>query len=264
MARRWPEHREQELRDLVASGVLTYPQIALKFGLNVNQVRTKGQELGLVNGAYMRQKTKHKHLRRALLEFYLTHSAKECQKHFGFTESEFNSCLTVAYQTPDLEHLRKDTRRHDSWTVAESVLLLRRSGVQPRVLIAKRLQRGGVHSVKEQLSRLGTGSKSLNGMPGKWVEAAFPLHTDRLPFIKTLAGPTGGNGGRSDFRFVIVPWVALRPLLRCKIDPMLKQYIRIMSTYQRWIYGGRSAESIVRSIKQFAKETTGGQRDCKA
>jgi len=250
MPAKWPAEKERELRRLVASQRHTYHEIATLMGIGRNDVATKASALGLSNPVYLRRRTKHKHLRGALLEYYLTHSAKECQEHFGLTPSEFKSCLTVAYRDPKLAHIRKDTRRHDSWSVAESVELLRRSGVQPRLMIARHLSRGGVHAVKEQLYRLGTGSKALNGMPAKWVHAAFPLHCDRLPYVKTSAGPTGGTG----FQFVIVPWVALRPLLRCRIDPLLKRYIRIMSSYQRWIFDGRSTASIVRSIGMYAKE----------
>lgn len=257
MPRRWPQHQEEQLRSLLAGKQHTYVEIAKLMGLKKTSIQLKAGEMGLKNPVYRLRKTKHKHLRHKLLEFYLSHSAKECQERFSLTPSEFKSCLTVAYRDPKLAHIRKDTRRHDSWSLGESLDLLKRSGVQPRIMIAKRLRRGGVHSVKEQLSRLGTGSKNLNGMPAKYVRAAFPLHVDRLPFIKTLAGPTGKRvpHARGAFEFVIVPWVALRPLLRCRIDPLLKRYIRIMSNYQRWIYGGKPADSIVRSIKRYAKET---------
>ena len=256
MPKQWPEHQVEQLKALVATKVHTYAEIAALMGLTRNQVYLRAVRLGLKNPAYMLRKTKHSHLHRQLLEYYLTHSAKECQARFGLTPSEFKSCLTCAYRALELAHIRKDKRRHDRWSAAESISLLRRSGVQPRVMIARHLNRGGVHSVKEQLSRLNTGGKFLNGMPSKWVEAAFPLYCDRLPFVKTQAGPSGRRvkHAKAGFEYVIVPWVALRPLLRCRIDPLLKRYIRIMSTFQRWLFPDWTDADIIEFIHVIAKE----------
>jgi hypothetical protein len=253
MGARWPRERELELTRLVKSRKFDYHEIGRIMGLNRNQVVTKSQALGLKNPVYLLRKTKHKHLHGPLLRYYLNHSAEQCQDRFGFTPSEFKSCLTYAYKDPNLRRVRKETRRHDAWSLKEKLFLIQHAGIQPRAWIARKLRRGGVHSVKEELERLQMNSKFVNGMPRKYLlEILGPR--DCPEGIKTKAGPPGG--GRGDFRFIIIPWTECEQLSRRfprRFDPETKAGIRGMAMFQRWVFGLKDG-SIVKRIEAAANE----------
>lgn len=243
---KWTNDQDELIKSMVGS--FTYREMAEKLGVGRNSVAWRAKRLGLSNVGVHR---KHFHLREQALIYYQDHSFAEVCEQFSLTKSQFKSLLTVAYRDPKLVHLRKDTRRNDVWSLKEKITLLRLAGVQPREKIAKKLNRGGVHSVKEELKRLGIGSKFLNGCPVKWIEIVCPWVLDRVSPIKTQAGPTGG--ARADFRFRIVPWVTLHNVLcrRKSIDPLFCRYVRLMAKYQKFLWNNRSAASIERSIRRY-------------
>lgn len=242
---------DAKLIKLCGTGRHLMRDIAEEIGVTIGRAHHRKLVLGLSNWtALCNRRTKHRHLQKEVLEYFQDHTAEECQKRFGLTKTHFNSCMTSAYQRPEFAHIRKDTRRHDAWTLKETLYLLRRSGLLPRKEIAHKLKRGGVHSVKEQLSRICSGSKFLNGMPVGWAIEALPQYVVKLPKIKTTAGPTGGRGG---FEFNIIPWVRLDSLSGVPDGTM--RCIRIMARFQRWIFGGRSDEAIIRFIKRVTTES---------
>jgi hypothetical protein len=253
MPARWPRERELELIRLVKSRKYDYHEIARIMGMNRNQVVTKGQALGLKNPVYLMRKTKHAHLREPAMRYFVTHTWEETRERFGLTQSELKSLFTVGYRDPKLRHLRKETRRHDAWSLKEKLFLIQHAGIQPRTWIARRLKRGGAHSVKEELERLQMNSKFVNGMSRKYLlEILGPW--DCPKGIKTKAGPSGG--GRGDFRFVVVPWTECERLQKRfprRFTPELKTAIRAMAMFQRWVFGLKDG-AIVRRIEAAANE----------
>lgn len=244
-SRTWTESQLKKLKRLVMSQKHTYPEIAEMLGRSRSECQQRAEYMGLRNPVYIRRRTKHKHLRKHVLLYYKNHSAKETQKHFRLTPSEFKSCLTIAYKNPEWAHIRKDKRRHDSWSLDEVRTLLQYSGLKPRKWISKKLNRGGVHSVKEELSRLKLRSKHLNGMPKDWVSILFGSEFSEET-IRTKAGPTGLD---KTFCFRIIPWVQLERLIRNKsINPDIKASIRALSRFQKWVFGTKNAESIIAAI----------------
>lgn len=248
--RNWNEAELRELKNLVLSGLYTYPEISKILGKNRSSCQQRANYMGLNNPAYINRRTKHKHLRKPLLQFYKRHSAQETAQHFGLTPAEFRSCLTLAYKDPKLSHLRKETRRHDSWELDELLFLIRHSGIQPRIWISRKLKRGGVYAVRESLNRLNTGSKFLNGIPLEWGLILFGSSCTET-ILKTKAGPPGGK--RGNFHFKIIPWVECERLSKNKkLDPEVRIAIQAMARFQRWIHGWNDDSLIIQDIKMRA------------
>ena len=256
----WTQDETDELIRLSKEGGLFYSEIAQRLGKNAKTVRWKARRLGLDmtrpegrNGEWNR---KHVHLRESAMKYFMTHSAEATAEHFHLTKSEFKSLLYYAYKDPSLARLRKDRRRKDSWTLKETLFLLRCAGIQPRKWIASKLNRGGLHSVKEQLDRLNSRSKFLNGVPRSWLLQI--LDPKLVPAgIKTKAGPTGCPRRGSDFRFLVVPWTDCARLARRypkRFPPEMRSIIRAMAKFQRWIHGTGSDAVVTRRIRKILKE----------
>lgn len=246
--RTWTQNQLAQLQELVQSGNYTYPEIAEKMGRSRSECQQRAEYMGLKNPTYIKRRSKHKHLRKSVLKYYMNHSAKEVQEKFKLTPSEFKSCLTVAYKNPEWAHLRKDQRRKDLWSVQEIKTLLQYSGLKPRNWIGRKLKRGGVHSVKESLSRLKIKSKHLNGMPVGWVETL--VGKDLEGFLKTKAGPNGGDG-KDLFCFKIIPWVKLNQMIhdQKQINTEVQSAIRALSRFQAWVYGTKDVARITKMIQ---------------
>lgn len=251
MPARWDVERENQLRVLVKSGRYTYGEIASLMGLNKNQIATKANYLGLSNPTYLKRITKHAHLREPAMKYFLTHTAKDTREHFGLTESEFKSLMTVGYRDESLAHLRKDKRRHDAWTTEELLFLARYAGVQPRDWIARKLERGTTESIKETLYRLSSGSRHMNGIPRSWVRDLLPgVELGPLWSFRSAAGAPGPKG---DNHPVLVPWVELARAIRWKrIDPTVKACIVAMAKFQLWIHQLKSPGALKRRLKKGA------------
>lgn len=94
----WTESELTRLKALVFSKKYTYPEISELMGKSRSQCQQRAEYMGLTNPTYRIRKTKHKHLHKQVLIYYKTHSARETQKKFNLTPSEFKSCLTYAYK----------------------------------------------------------------------------------------------------------------------------------------------------------------------
>lgn len=268
------------LRTLCARNTLFMSEISEKIGRSPATTRWKAKKLGLWSkpeGRFAEWNVKHKHLREPVMRYFLKHTMKETQDHFGLTESEVKSIFTVGYRDPKFKHLRKDTRRRDSWTQDELLFLTRHAGVQPRTWIAKKLKRGTDESVKECLSRLKIGVRYMNGMPWTWAQELFGEEAAHLT-IHTKAGPCGptGHHGAADTRYRLLPWTEAhrlleagltRPLLgkgRCRPDRRRRAErlqvsdetriaIRALARFQRWIHGMQSSRGIRQRIQKAAR-----------
>ena len=236
---------------MALSGTMTNPEIGKALGRGAASVQLKLKYLGFGNPAYRIQKTKHKHLRRPVFEYFLTHSWKETKERFRLTDSELKSIFTVGYMDPSLAHLRKDTRNREPWGLKDWLFMARRLGLRPRKHIGVKLGRGKDRVIKERLKSINAASKYLNGMPRKW--AAELWGDENLPSgIKTDAGPSGQRG---NFHFVIIPWPeALELAQSFKTPEHVRQGIEAMSKFQLWIHGTKHKKSLREKLRRIMHE----------
>lgn len=238
-----------EIKDLINQG-LTYPQISDELGLTRAQVSCYSQRFLGGNPNYINKKSKHKHLHKKILEMRLKISDKEIMQKLNLTKSEMKSCMTYAYKNKELSHLRKETRRRDSWSNKELKFLLQWSGIIPRKEINDYLKRGNSEIViKEKLQQLGLCSKNVNGMTYSQFTSLFK--TEPFFYIETSAGSPASKFAKFA-NWKIVPW--------CHIDEMIKNkdiehteaietYINSMATFQRWVHGENYWKSLTRTPK---------------
>jgi hypothetical protein len=245
MPARWKSEKEAELIRWLKTEQFTNAEIALKMGLNVNQITTKANSLGYINPVYRKRITKHAHLREKVMTYFLTHTSEETRVRFGLTQSEIKSLFTVGYRDPRFSHLRKDSRRKDAWTLEETLFLLRHAGIRERGWIAKKINRSTARNIKERMQKWGAATKHLNGMPLSWARQFWP--NDLLESrIHTKAGPSGGTG---IWRFQIIPWhECLRLSRKYPTAVEICAGIRAMVRFQEFIYGTKSSVSIRRHI----------------
>lgn len=276
--KRWTKDELARLKSLCASNTLFMTEIAEKLGRPATTVRLKAHELGVWSrppGRMAEWNRKHAHLREAVMTYFLTHSIQETSAYFGLTTGEFKSCLTYGYKDLRFKHLRKDERRHDSWTTKELLFLMRHAGIQPRKWIAKKLKRGTDHAAKEALSRAGVGARYINGMPIGW---ALQIFGDNAigEAISMKAGPQGlsGSTGKSTSTYQLIPWIRCDELLRAGRTRVLKDKgrwnpdrkhptlevpeevrvaIRAMAKFQKWIHGVQSGREIQMKIRAALK-----------
>lgn len=238
---KWTPDKILQLINLVESKQLNNMEISKILNLTRSQVQSKLQYLGILNPVF--HAGKHKHIRKQVMEFFQTHSAEETQERFNITSSEFKSILTVAYKMPEFNHLRKDNRRKDKWTISELKFLLKRAGVIGRKKIASELRRGGMHSIKDRINTINlNNTRYVNGLPERICNIIIP----GIKGIKTKAGAPGPNG---NCHIKIVPWVTLEKEVRYKkIDPQIKSAIKSMAKFQRWIYNKKNISLQIKKI----------------
>lgn len=263
---KWTEAEIKELKRLVQKDDLFYTEIAQLLKRKAAEVSRKSRELGLKAPAQHRKgrwNEKHAHLREAVFRYYLRRSFQECQKKFKLTKSELKSIFTVGYRMDALAHLRKDTRRHDEWTLGEWLFMIRHCGIRERRWIALKLKRGNDSGrvIKERLKKHGGGStRYLNGMPRTWAAVFWP--SDLVPDgIKTKAG---AHGPGKICQTVLIPWVECERLSKAFVtDPTVRACIRAMATFQRFIYRTPNAKLIRKRIKSSLKGGDHEPRNCK-
>lgn len=254
--KRWTASEIKELRRLVKKDDLFYVEIAPKLKRKVVEVARKAREIGLAAPAQHRigrWNEKHAHLREAVFRFYLKHTFEECQKKFKLTKSELKSLFTAGYKIDALAHLRKDTRRHDEWTLGEWLFMIRHCGIRERRWIALKLKRGNDTGrvIKERLKKSGGGStRYLNGMPRSWASVFWPI--DLVPKgIKTKAG---AHGPGKICQTVLIPWVEVERLSKAFVtDETVRACIRAMATFQRFIFRSPNAKLIRKRIESSLK-----------
>lgn len=237
----WTKAQDQELRTLVARDDLFFVEIAERLSRRAQSVAWRARMLGLKKPAqhrYGKSNSKHVHLRRQAMEYFLTHSFDETAKRFGLTRSELKSLQTVSYKLPELAHLRKDRRTRAPYTFDDWLFIIRAAGVRERGWIGRKLGRSNSDNgrvIKERLQTIGAASKHLNGMPRTWATALWPGCALPQP-IRTKAGPSGNANGSC--RFLIIPWVECERLTRIHPTPQAAtSCIRTMAKFQRFIHG---------------------------
>jgi hypothetical protein len=258
MSANWfTEAEKAEILSLALSGEVLNKDIAARFGRRPAAVTYCLKQLGVRNTAkdkiVGKWNNKHAHLREDLLKYYLNHTAEECQKRFKLTPSEFRSCLTYAYKIEDLKHLRKETRRHDPWSVKELRFLLAHAGLQPRDWIAKKLNRGGALGIKDRLDLLGVSSQNLNGLTLSKFRILFNKDPDF--YLQTKAGPRRSLKNRETTAsyYKIIPWVWMDQEIKAKrlmAPPMYQKMIQSMALFQEWVHGGNALKKMKRICKQ--------------
>jgi hypothetical protein len=252
-AMRWTDKEIELLKSLHSQGYL-FSEIAESLCRKPAMVRHKARSLGLKVHKHRLGKwnEKHAHLREKILKYFLTRSWSEVRDHFGLTDSELKSCFTSAYRDPSLSHLRKNKRSRSSWTLKQRLTLLRNSGIRSRKWIAEKTGRSKVsyQTVKEELSRLGIGSKYVNGIPLNWFKHIAPGLEPRT--IKTKAGPSAPG---VDCHFVLVSWVECWRVTkhRRNIHPTYRESFRAMADFQRFVFQTKDDLKIKRELERAVR-----------
>lgn len=258
---RWAPEEIATLQRLAMRGDLFYSEIAEKLGRSAASVRWKAKKLNLpsTRDSNARHRigswnAKHRHLREAVFEYFLTHTKEQTRKAFGLSDSEIKSLFTVGYRDPSLKHLRKETREHSPWSASQLTLLLRYSGFRPRKWIAEKIGRGNEKScIKERLNKLGIASRNLQGLTLSQFRQAFRKDPDF--FIQTDAGPQGSFQRSTHWK--IIPWVYLHQEIQAKRLRTTKELSILIAThalFQNWIFEGNALSKIQVIGEQIKKE----------
>ena len=251
----WTEFETQRLKELHAENKWFFSEIAEKLKRKPAGVRWKAKSLGLVVSSEVRSKmgvwnSKHIYLRQEVMTYFLDHSMSECMKEFNLTKSNLKSLMCVSYKDPSLAHLRKDKRVHRGWSQEEKLILIQSAGIQSRKWIANKLKRGTYHSVKEELSRLNSNSRYMNGLPLRWFNQICP--DQEVYHFRVKAGPSSQC---VECRVLMVPWVEAERAIKWKrVDPVYRSAIRSMAKFQRWIHGTNNDIAIKRKLKRILNQ----------
>lgn len=245
---------ESELLSLLKSD-LTCVEIADVMGLKDGCVRYHANRLGypaskrVLKRDHFNRVVKYSDQVKIFKFFQSGNSVDETLKKFNISKSRFKSICTVLYKKEDLKVFRKDNRKKDVWNIDEKIELLRFCGLKDRNWVANRLGRGTHESVKEELSRIGIGSRYVNGLTKSQCNLIFDFEMVPSKYvIKTDAGPR-------DFKFILIPWVVIEDIIlknRLKIKYEVVKCIKIMSIFQKWIHGTRGVDETVRKIKKYS------------
>jgi hypothetical protein len=254
----WTPDDERRLRKLLRNKRLFVSEIAGELGRKPHDVRYKLRTMGIdvrarakATGRMGQWNVKHAHLRMKVMTYFLTHSIAETMKKFGLSLTELKSLQTTAYQDEKYDHLRKEYRRHDTWSHRDVLFFLRHAGLQPRLWIALKLRRGGtMHSVKDKVRRFSMNTRYMNGLPQRLAREL--LGHDDIEGIKVKAGPTGEG---VDCRPLLVPWVSLYSKARRTegFPPHLLGSLRAMSRFQKKVHGTRGILDTIDSIHRILR-----------
>lgn len=257
---KWTPTLDRKLLSLLKDEERYLKDIAAEMGLDSKQITYRLRRLGIRRkrpASHGKWNNKHAHLREPLLIYYLTHSAKQCQKKFNLTPSEFISCLTNAYKDPQLAHIRKDTRTHAPWSLNDWLFALQHCGLQELGWISHKMgrsQKSKRYAVKEKIASVGGGTtRFLNGMPISWAQELWPHINFDDKAIKTKSGPTGGNFS-GNFRFKLIPWVDIEKIAsKQKTPEHIMRCLRAMATFQRFIFQKRD-RAIKKEIRKIVRK----------
>lgn len=208
-----------------------------------------GRKLG-GNKNYIK-KGKHRNNYLALKKYFYNHTAEETRKHFGYTKSEFKSCLTYSYKLfPDF--YEKCPEKKLNWNDWQLQTMLKLCGIISRDEIAKIIKKPQERTIKEKLMNLGVASRNINGITFDGYLNLFGVQPRY--YIKTLAGPRSKT---TDFCFIIVPWSVIeKDILKNQIycSEINAKAVSIMSNFQKWLWRSETPHiKIKRFLTSFRK-----------
>ena len=245
MRYKWTEETINLVKQYI-SEKKTYSEIASIMQVTRNSVASAMQRLKIKNPNFHLRKRKHFHLRKPVMEYFLTHTKAQTMEKFRLTESEFKSIFSIGYKIKELKHLRKDKRINHKrfWTLEELLIILRMSGIRNRNVIAKKIKRGNSRVIKEYLMKKKVKNpKYINGLSLSLVRELFGSEPDFN--LTTDAGP---YTMKNHTYFKIVPWVYLDDLIKNReIDPpqFLIDLVASMAKLQEWIHEGNAYGSLL-------------------
>ena len=245
MSKKWSE--KELLIKLIRSNKYTNPEIAKIIGRGVNEVQNKACRLGMKNHTYRNRITKHKHLRMKVMKFYSKHNFKETSAKFKLTKSELKSLIAVCYRDPKYNHLRKDTRCKRPWTLKDYLFLIQNAGIRERRWISKKLGRGGVHAVKDRISKMNSRSRYMNGLPERLASILLSRYVEG---IKTSACAPGPN---NNCHQKLVAWVELNRLIKQTkndVPEHLARAVSAMAKFQKFIHQAKTNKEVIENINK--------------
>jgi hypothetical protein len=208
---------------------MTYGDIAKHFKVSIASVA------GFCRRNKIKRPLKWGHLHLKVEEYYRTHSKEETTKRFKISNKEFKSIMTYVYRKGI--GVRKDHRVKTEFNSWQELALM--SGIFERQEIAKKLERGSYHAIKDRIGKYKINGKYLNGLRLQQVDKYF----SNLKVWKTRAGPT---------RFTLVPWVELEDKLDSSSLPkLLKKAIKALARFQRFIHKTEYNHIVKRNITKM-------------
>lgn len=243
MRKNFTEKEYLQIKQLIKDGN-TYVQIAKELNRSVCSINVFCRKKN-IRSKYIKLITKSKPSKKLeIATYFLNHSQKETCEKFNITENNFKSIMTLFYRIDKFKNIRKDKRNHNKWSLNESIIFAKYSGLISRDSIAKKLNRGSFHSIKEHMKRIGTKSKYINGIPYSMLEY---WGIDEKYKIRTKAC----SGARSGtFHQIIIPWVSLAIEID-KIPEEFKDAIRSMAKFQMYIHKSKNYISCQKKIKEI-------------
>jgi len=193
--------------------------------------------------------SKHSHLRKDVLTYFMGHSFEETQKTFKLSKSELKSLFAAAYRDKTLLHLRKDSRTKEPFDIKTTIKMVKMLGLISRKDVAIKLKRGKTHYVvRDRLKKMNAEeTRYLNGISERWAKQLFGISNVG---IKTKACP-------KNFESIIIPWVDLEyRLSKMDVDDTLARCVKSMARFQRWIYNSNSRHYIIKQIKKVINDST--------
>lgn len=182
-----------------------------------------------------------------ILDYFKTHTARECAKKFHLTYNQIIGILETSRRRGLIDGKFKDSRRHDLWSFDEKLVLVRLLGLVSREEIAVTLNRAGQRNIKEFIKNtFNSASKYMHGMPSKWAEELWP--GIEINSIKTRAGPTGGRG---IFHFKIIPWSDALKIVNKHGPKDLLPIFRAMNKFEHFIWKSKNDRKIRRNIEEI-------------
>lgn len=250
---RWTQEKIDLVKKRSQDGLLI-KDIAKELEISPHAASVTMRKYGIENtnskGMMGKWNSKHSHMRRDVMEYFLNHTMPETMLKFRLTKSEFKSLMTVSYKMPELLHLRKDKRQNHRvmWTNTQIKRMLQMCGLRPREVIANEIGRGNARVIKEKLMHLKVQApKYLNGLSLTLFRSYFQAEPSF--FILTDAGPTNViKSHRMSGNFKIIPWVYIQDLIENdEINPpdLLKNWVKAMSEFQDWFHDGNAYGNIL-------------------
>jgi hypothetical protein len=249
--RNFTKQENTQIKAMIRKGML-YHEIAKHLDRPRGSIAVQCRKLGLSSQKnYFKRKGGYYHRIEEIYDLYKTRTAAEVAEETGLKTSQVRSALLRAIKVNPSRYKTKDKRRRDTWSAEELITLLQYSGLQERGWIAKKLNRGTHHAVKEVMSRMSSSTRYINGLP---LMLAEQLIGETLDSVKTSAGAPGSRG---NCRPKLVPWVVMAAVIKKRklsLKPTVIAGIEAMASFQMEVHGCKSLYETAFRVASLATE----------
>jgi hypothetical protein len=220
--------REDVLAIKKLAGKITTKQIAVEIGADKNKVKTIARQHKISLKSFAKHQ-KNPLRTKQVIDFYERYGLQEAKKQFP--EIRVRSII----------ERYPHRRRQEKWQAKKIIEAVKMSGIVSPGEIAKRLARpranaGSITSLFQK--RLKIKPTYCNGLPFEMAKKIIKKEVA----IK--------NRIKHDNSINIVPWFVIEKHIDKRASPIIKECVRAMASFQRWIH---QAKNIDLSIKKIAR-----------